>query len=148
MTSGGRRNRTGNYPDPTSARSEARGIKFRSLSSVGYEGPVPEFPLLEPSPRELQLWEQLWRSPQAIAWAEESWRWPTIGMFVRVSVRAEEPDALAGVLAQLHRFADQVGMSPAGLKENGWEIVHPTEEVQTAPTRPAGQRRLRSVPKS
>ena len=65
----------------------------------------------------------LWRTPQAAAWAREPWRHRTVALWVRTSVRCEEPDAGAALLAQVHRFADQIGLTPAGLKENGWAIA-------------------------
>lgn len=53
----------------------------------------------------------------------ESWRARTVAMWVRLSVRCEEPDAPAALLGQLHRFADQIGMTTAGLAEMGWSVA-------------------------
>jgi len=44
-------------------------------------------------------------------------------MWVRLSVRCEDPEAGAALLAQLHRFADQIGMTTAGLAEMGWKVA-------------------------
>jgi hypothetical protein len=44
-------------------------------------------------------------------------------MWVRVKVRCEDPDAGAALLGQLHRFADQIGMTTAGLAEMGWKVA-------------------------
>lgn len=130
MTSGGRRNRNGAIPDPESARSDKRGYKLTALPSEGYPGPVPEWPLvihadLENHDRELAVWEALWRTPQACAWSmpSESWRVRTVAMYCRVLVRCEAPDAGAALLGQLHRFADQIGMTTAGLAEMGWAVA-------------------------
>lgn len=86
---------------------------------------VPDFPLPDPSSRELAVWAEAWRSPQACAWSlpSESWRVPTVGMWVRVKVRCEDPDAGAALYGQLHRFADQIGMTTAGLAEMGWRVA-------------------------
>ena len=147
MSRGGARNRSGPQPDPRSGKSESKGLAFTSLPAEGHRGYVPVFPLPDVSAREEELWKRLWKTPQATAWAREKWRHHSVAMYVRVSVRAEDPDAPAGVLAQLHRFADQIGMTPAGLKENGWQIAEPAvrAERKARPQEGAPKRRLRAV---
>lgn len=125
MTSGGRRNRSGPPKQENSARSDRAGYSLTALPAQGYDGPVPEFPLPNPTDRELEVWAQAWRTPQACAWSmpSESWRARTVAMWVRLSVRCEAEDAGAALLAQLHRFADQIGMTTAGLAEMGWKVA-------------------------
>ena len=125
MARGGSRNRSGPAANPESGRSERRGYSLTALPAEGYDGPAPEFPLPSPSKRELEAWEQAWRTPQACAWSmpSESWRVPTVAMWVRVKVRCEDAEAPASLLGQLHRFADQIGMTTAGLSEMGWRVA-------------------------
>ena len=125
MPRGGARNRSGPAADPTSGRSDRRSYKLTALPAEGYRGPVPDFPLPGPSDRELEVWESAWRTPQACAWSlpSESWRQRTVALWVRVSVRCEDPQAGAAMLGQLHRFADQIGMTTAGLAEMGWSVA-------------------------
>ena len=125
MTRGGSRNRSGPKADPSSARSDRRGYKLTALPAEGYTGPVPDFPLPVPTDRELAVWGAAWRTPQACAWSlpAEAWRQRTVALWVRVSVRCEDRDAGAAMLGQLHRFADQVGMTTAGLAEMGWAVA-------------------------
>jgi hypothetical protein len=80
---------------------------------------VPEHPLPKPSPRERALWKELWRTPQAAMWAVEPWRIYVMGMYCRWAVRAESPNATADLVTQVHRIGDQIGLTPAGMKENG-----------------------------
>lgn len=153
MASGGARNRSGPAPSQTSARSERRGLAFTTLPADGYSGPVPEWPLPQRvvwdvvaedgqkfrevnasltarvAEREAELWSWAWGTPQACAWSQlsESWRLHTIAMWVRTYVLCESSDATAADKGSLHRFADQIGLTPAGLKENGWAIA--TDEV-------------------
>lgn len=132
---GGARNRSGPVKDPESERSQRAGYTLQTLPAEGYKGPVPEFPLPDPLGRELEVWEWAWRTPQAAAWAlpSEAWRQRTVALWVRTSVRAEDPDTPASVLAQLHRFADQVGLTTAGLAEMGWRVaVDETAEAREA----------------
>ena len=93
------------------------------LPAAGFDGDVPGFPLPDASERELELWALLWRTPQASAWAGQAWRWQEIGQFVRLSARLEDPQAPAGLYAQYRGIRTELGLSPAGLLENGWQIV-------------------------
>lgn len=146
-THGGKRNRSGPAKDPQSARSEREGIVLTALPNEGYTGDIPEFPLSERrirrwemedkhrfqvvdeeetelvADREQELWEWAWRTPQAAAWSLEPWRWQTVAMWVRTFVICEGDDAKAADKGALHRFADQIGLTPAGLVENGWAIA-------------------------
>ena len=148
MAHGGARNRSGPRPDPTSARSDKRGYSLTALPAEGYTGQAPEFPLPNASARELELWSQAWRSPQACAWSmpSESWRLHTIAMWVRTAVICESSDATAADRNSLHRFADQIGLTTAGLAEMGWKVA--VDEVgakraAAASTQTSRPRRLR-----
>ena len=125
MSRGGARNRSGPAASESSGRSDRRGYSLTALPAEGYQGDVPDFPLPIASAREVEVWEQAWRTPQACAWAmpSEAWRQGTVALWVRLSVRAEDPECGAALLAQLHRFADQIGMTTAGLAEMGWRVA-------------------------
>ena len=153
MTRGGARNRSGPAPQEGSGRSDRRGYSLTALPAEGYTGEAPEFPLPDPSDRELEVWEQAWRTPQACAWSmpSESWRIRTVALWVRTSVRCEDRDAPASILAQVHRLADQIGMTTAGLAEMGWkvavdEVAAKAAEHTSAPSKPKSSRdRLKAV---
>lgn len=123
MARGGARNRSGPQADPSSGRSDQRGFRLDALPSEGHKGRAPKFPLPSGSKRELELWAWAWKTPQAEAWARESWRWYAVAMWVRTSVICEGEEATAADKNSVHRFADQIGMTPAGLKENGWKVA-------------------------
>ena len=150
MSRGGARNRSGPPPQEGSGRSDARGFSLTALPAEGFRGDVPEFPLPSASERELEVWEQVWRTPQACAWSmpSESWRAETVAMWVRVKVRCEDPEAGAALYGQLHRFADQIGMTTAGLAEMGWKVaVDETAGKRESKAEPSvkRERRLRPV---
>jgi hypothetical protein len=147
MTKGGARNRSGPAKDPNSRTSERAGYTLTALPSEGYDGEVPDFPLMEFTvyrweyedkrryqvrddeataafrDREVELWELAWTYPQACAWSMEPWRWNAVAMWVRTQVVCESSSATAADKGAIHRFADQIGMTPAGLSENGWAIA-------------------------
>ena len=90
---------------------------------------------------------------EACAWAlpSESWRLHSIAMWVRTFVLCESGEATAADRNSLHRFADQIGMTPAGLVENGWavakdEVAAKAADKQEAAESPKPERRLRAVP--
>ena len=178
MARGGARNRSGPKADPTSARSDRRGYKLTALPAEGYAGPIPDFPLMRRvvkrweyedkrrfevtddeataavAEREAELWEWAWRTPQACAWSmpSESWRINTIGMWVRTFVICESSEGTAADKSSLHRFADQIGMTTAGLAEMGWAVARDevgekaAAKADAKPSRPASSRdRLRAV---
>jgi hypothetical protein len=120
-----------------------------ALPARGRTGRVPAFPLpkimrfvMVPNPegkptreadsavsnafrkRELELWAQLWKTPQAVAWEREPYRWPTIAKYCRVMASTEaEPDASAALLSRERELRIECGLSPDGLKANGWAIA-------------------------
>ena len=125
MSRGGARNRSGPQASESSGRSDRRGYSLTALPAGGYDGDTPDFPLPNPTERELTVWEDAWSTPQACAWSmpSEAWRTRTVAMWVRLTVRCEADDAPAALLGQLHRFADQIGMTTAGLAEMGWKVA-------------------------
>lgn len=153
MPRGGARNRSGPPADPNSGRSERRGFKLTALPSEGYQGEVPEFPLPDASDRELTVWESLWRTPQACAWSMQSWRWLNVADLVRLQVRGEAHDAPVNIATVVRQLRADLGLTPAGLKENGWAIA--ADEVAArredraeaaAPVRKSSRDRLSVVP--
>lgn len=149
MASGGSRNRSGPKKQEGSGRSDAAGYSLTALPAEGYSGPVPRFPLRRRTvmrwefedkrryqvvdddeteavaDRERELWEWAWSTPQACAWSmpSESWRINTIALWVRTFVICEGSEATAADKGSLHRFADQIGMTTAGLAEMGWKVA-------------------------
>jgi hypothetical protein len=138
---------SGPPPDPNSLKSAQRGLIFTALPAKGYDGEIPAFPLPKINvydvyfedkqrvkefdadatearhARELELWEWAWRTPQAAAWAAEPWRQHPVALWVRTAVVCEGSDATAADKNSLHRFADQIGLTPAGLAFNGWKVA-------------------------
>lgn len=177
MASGGSRKQSGPKASEGSERSDRRGYKLTALPAEGYDGPVPAFPLprrdvftkewnsegkqimvfdaaetRRVEEREAQFWALLWRMPQACAWSmpSESWRLHNIALYARTFVICESGSATAADKSSLHRFADQVGMTDAGLASMGWkvavdEVATKRSEAADAAAEPVPARRLRAV---
>lgn len=142
MASGGARNRSGPRPDPTSKRSAQRGIttgSLRKLPASGYTGRIPAWPLPKKPNREVALWKKVWRYPQAVAWADQPWQWLMIAHYVHWAVKSEDPKASPSVMTQVMRLADAIGLTPAGLRENGWEIAETEKEEAESNSSQHGQ---------
>lgn len=144
--------RSGPKPDLNSGKSLKLKGAPKALPAEGYDGPVPRFPLPKATSRERDVWRWAWRQPQAHAWAEQGeWRSDMVAEWVRMKVRAEDLDSPASLLTQATAMRHQVGLTPAGLRENGWVISKPAateSEVTAAIERAAGtssRDRLRSV---
>ena len=134
MGRGGARNRSGPAPLAGSAQSDKKGYHATTLPQTGYTGKAPDFPLpglkkddgtpdLKISRRERDIWRKLWTTPQAVQWVKEEWRWLIVAEMCRIQATVElNPGKSAALVAQLHRYRDQCGLTPAGLRDNGWKI--------------------------
>lgn len=149
MGSGGSRNRSGPAADPLSGRSDKRGLSFVKLPPEGFSGEVPAFPVPGATRRVLDVWESLWRTPQAAAWAGESWRWPNIADLARLMVLSEDEGTPVGVFTHIRQARADLGLTPAGLVENGWQIAEDEVSARRAERPVDGgevpQRRLRAT---
>jgi len=52
-----------------------------------------------------------------------SWRWLNVADLVRMQVRGEAHDSLIGIATIVRQMRADLGLTPAGLKENGWAIA-------------------------
>lgn len=177
MASGGARANSGPAKDPNSRSSERAGYKLRKLPAEGRKGRTPAFPLPKIvrygttvsdgkaikvadgsisnafRKRELEIWREYWKTPQAAAWETEPYRYRAIAMVCRLeSIIETEPEANAALIAQLHRYREDVGLTQAGLKLNGWTIAanevaaqRERRATKPAPAKAAPVRRLRGV---
>lgn len=138
MPSGGARIRSGPAADPRSKRSDRRGLTdgWRDLDAEGWSGKAPEWPLPtgkgagRNTVREKAQWRKLWKCPQAEAWIEMPWLWQQIALYVRLSVRCEDPQSQPALITQMLRLADIIGLTPSGLQLNQWKIIKTTPELE------------------
>lgn len=150
MARGGARSRSGPAADLNSGRSDARGLKDSAirLNPNGFSGRPPAWPLHgAPSPIEQDFWKQVWKYPQAAMWKKQPWKHMLVAQYVRWSLSASEPGANASAMTQALRLADAIGLTPAGLRDNGWVIGDGGEDEKAATVQKVSrpERRLRAV---
>jgi hypothetical protein len=117
-----------------------------SLPAEGRKGDPPNWPLTEPpSAEEWEAWEQLWSTPQAVAWERLGWT-RTVARYCRVMVAAEERGANAALLGQAVALEDRLGLTPKAMRMLLWQIVD--DEVKAKREQPKGtsaRSRLKAV---
>jgi hypothetical protein len=107
----------------------------RQLPAKGRSGKPPSWPLSTPLDEdraafEVQLWRELWSTPQACAWAElGAGTRREVARYVRLCADAEfgVEGALATAVASMHSQAtalsDRLGLTPKAMRLLLWEIV-------------------------
>ena len=100
-----------------------------TLPASGYDGPVPEWPLLtDPSEAELDLWRGLWSKPQAVMWAKDGSE-RVVARYVLVTVLAEDPsNPSAALLGEVRQMEDRLGLSPMAMKRLMWVVGDPISD--------------------
>ena len=154
MPRGGARAVSGPPPDPRSIRSAQSMDKggWRTLPAEGRTGAAPEWPLTEAADRELDLWDDQWAKPQAVAW-EAMGQELEVALFVRTLAEAERADGRVDVKKMLRGYLDSLGLSVSGMNRNRWKIAPAVDEPVTAgpataapARRPSARDRLKVVP--
>lgn len=145
--------RSGPAKDPKSGRSEAAGVTVAVLPAVGYQGRVPGLNQFLPNPtsRHRAVWNEIWRHPQACVWVKQRWRYPVVAELVRLMVMTEQEDCAVGIWSAIRQRRDDLGLSTAGRRLEGWEIATgvatsggpPAAGAQPAAGDEVGQRRQR-----
>jgi hypothetical protein len=115
----------GPAPKPESQqRRRGRGLASSTtrLPSSGRAGDPPAWPLKRQSKREKELWDQLWATPQAVAWERLGWA-HEVAMYARLLAKCEAPKAPSIVLIERRQQADRLGLSPMSMLRLRWEIT-------------------------
>lgn len=79
----------------------------------------------------LQLWAELWHSPQAVVWDELGWT-RVVARYTKLAVAAEKSDATGSLLSEVRQLEDRLGLTPMAMKRLQWEIeAEPAQETPT-----------------
>lgn len=133
----------GPAPNPNARRRNAR-PNYTQLPAGGYRGDTPKWPLPEPTEREMQAWDELWRTPQAAAWAQMELARP-VARYVRALAVAEEHGATAFMLSEVRQLEATLGLTPMAMLRLRWEVVTDELAEQRTPAAKKGSQRLRAV---
>lgn len=127
MAKGGARTRSGPAPDPDALRRERDAGEWTILPAEGRQGATPDWPLTEQTGREEELWDRLWRMPQALMW-ERYGQELEVALYVRRLSEAEARDSSVALSTLVRQLADSLGLSTPGMRANRWRVDRPSEE--------------------
>lgn len=149
MASGGARARSGPAPDPNALRRDRQDdAGWVVLPADGFKGKIPDFPLVDALSAEVDLWETLWRKPQAAMWADLGLEYE-VAAYVRAFLESTALEASAGLKTAVLRMAAEIGLSLPGMHGLRWKIATSVgDSGKPAATRKASssRARLRAVP--
>lgn len=95
---------------------------WRVLPAAGRDGEAPSWPLSGRNTKARSaLWEQLWSTPQAVAWEALGWT-RVIARYTKLLLDAEKPGASTSLLAEVRQLEDRIGLTPMSMKRLQWEV--------------------------
>lgn len=131
--------------DSQRRRRNAPLANTRILPADGREGDPPAWPLKTgPEDNEARIWEDLWGTPQAVAWEQLGYH-RIVARYARMLALAEEK-LQATLLGETRSLEDRLGLTPMSMLRLRWEIG-PSQERKLASVSdikeaPKPQRRL------
>ncbi|WP_309080289.1 hypothetical protein [Zhihengliuella sp.] len=142
MPRGGARVNSGPARDPNALRRERKDDQqqWTLLPSKGRPGNAPGWPLekwreLEKArpveerndagartldKRELEIWREIWKTPQATAWDRLGWR-HDVALYVRLLVQGERGNLKAA--GEARQWSDRLGLNQTAMLRNRWKIA-------------------------
>lgn len=112
MARGGARAHSGPPPDPNALRrSRASDPAWTKIPASGRGRSAPEWPLVTPSVRELELWESWWLQPVAVLW-DETHSEHYVAFTVRMFAEAEQPKARTEDRKSLNQMMANLYLTP------------------------------------
>jgi hypothetical protein len=95
------------------------------LPAEGRQGAVPDWPLDTPATpafaqHELEIWAQLWRTPQSVQWERQGWI-RVVARYCRTLLAAEGLDK--DCMAEARQLEDRLGLTPKSMRMLLWQVV-------------------------
>lgn len=110
-----------------------------------FGGEPPSWPFEPNDLAEVDMWNRLWRKPQAFMW-DRLGLGDQVAAYVRAYLESTFPDASAGLKTAVLRMETELGISVAGMRQNGWRIgSEATAEVPQAARRTTSGDWLKAV---
>lgn len=128
-------------PKPDAVRRNVR-PGMTMLPAKGRQGDAPAWPLDLVNRAELELWAELWATPQAHAWEQLGWT-RIVARYCRVAIVAEGLDKDA--MSEARQLEDRLGLTPKAMRMLMWQIA-PDEVAEKRQETSAGARgRIKAV---
>lgn len=145
MARGGARSRSGPPPDPNALRrARANDPAWTRIPADVRAGKVaPEWPLVEPSVRELELWEAWWQQPVAVLW-EDAHAEHYVAFTVRMFAEAEMPKARTEDRKSLNQMMANLYLTPDS-QLRGRILIVADDEPVAAPLEPVAENNVTSI---
>lgn len=133
----------GPTPKPNARRHRGT-FQSAILPAGGCHLPPPPWPLSQPTHRELELWRDLWRLPQATIWHQVGWPVEP-AFYIQHLVRAEDGDLNAS--AEMRMLSDRLGVNPLAMLWLRWTLAEPVVPSPVTPLASAAavRRRIQAV---
>lgn len=111
---------TGPAPKPAEQRRRRNAPLANTLKlpSEGRGGETPRWPLRTDAP---DVWAELWRTPQAVAWERLGWT-RIVARYVQVLAEAEV-SLSPGLLGEVRQLEDRLGLTPLSMLRLRWEVT-------------------------
>lgn len=109
---------------PSERRRRNTPEQWRQLPAAGRKGPVPKWPITHApaDSAELELWKTLWKTPQAIVWAEQGAQ-RVVARYCMHLVQVETRQPETRLLAEVRQLEQLLLLSPGALAKARMEIV-------------------------
>ncbi len=117
----------------------ARGRIKQKLNRAQIEAAVLQLQIEQARDAEVALWDDMWRTPQAVMWAEARAH-REVAQYVRFKIRAEQGDLDAAKEARM--WSDRLGLNPLALLRLRVEVeradeAHSRGEERRGQTKPS-----------
>lgn len=119
---GGARSRSGPAPDPMALRRNRDGDDWVTLPWDGRAGDPPSWPFADQTAREMKLWSDLWKLPQATEWEKIPGVALDVALHTRKWAEAEKPGASTELAKLVRMQREDLGLSQSGLARMRWKI--------------------------
>jgi hypothetical protein len=132
---------SGPAPDPNALRRDRPSDKdgWLTLPAAGYQGEIPEWPIDAPLSgfrggkaiesyvvgREADLWDQLWRTPQATVWITNPATVNEVALYCRLEAIAETGHVM--IASEKRQLGDRLGIDPASMARLRWKVEGATD---------------------
>ena len=144
MPKGGARTNSGPPPDPNALRRDRKNDGEWTTLPARRDGNVPEWPLVEQTVREDDVWDAYWRKPQAILWDRNGQHFE-VALHVRQLCAAEAHDAGVNARTLVRQQLDSLLLTLPAMRSARVRIAEDevTERREAAPRTPSSRSRLK-----